>query len=90
MKHRNTFWQQSYDQIYRFAFSVPWSDRHTILRINRRYNLWWHLMHIILNRKTDNRSGRQLYWFKTGKDIEGVINYHNPESPITILAKEKL
>jgi hypothetical protein len=90
MKHSTTFWKEKYDQIYRFAFSVPWSDRHTILKINNRYSLWWHLMHILLNRKTDNRSGRQLYWFKTGKDIEGVINYHPEDSPIRNLAMGKL
>jgi len=89
LKHRNTFWQEGLWQIGHVAFSVPWSDRYTILRINGKYSLFWMIIHYLLNRKTDNRSGRQLYWFKTGKDIEGVINYHPPDSPIHKLAKEK-
>jgi hypothetical protein len=91
MKHSTTFWKEKYDQIYRFAFSTPISDRHTILKINGKYNLWWHLIHIIAHIKAPTkRSARQLYWFKTGKDIQGVIDYHPEGSPIRKLAMEKL
>lgn len=31
-KHRNYFWQNNLDQLYRFAFSVPITDRHFILK----------------------------------------------------------
>jgi hypothetical protein len=89
-KHRNYFWQQGYSQIYRLAFSVPWSDRHTILKLNKKFSLCWYLAHLILNRKSENRSARQLYWFKTGKDLQGVVDYHPEESPIKLLALEKL
>jgi hypothetical protein len=91
LKHRNTFWKEGYDQIYRFAFSVPISDRHTILQINGKYSMFWHLVHKLTHAsKSKNRSVRQLNWFKTGKDLEGVVNYHDAASPIHILAKEKL
>ena len=91
LKHRNTFWRQGYDQIYRFAFSVPWSDRYTILKLNGKNSLFWRVVHKLLNRPTKDRSGRQLYWFKTGKDISGVFMYHPEGSPIReiILKHEK-
>lgn len=31
-KHRNYFWQNNLDQLYRFAFSVPLQDRHFMLK----------------------------------------------------------
>ena len=31
-KHRNYFWQNNLDQLYRFAFSVPLQDRYFILK----------------------------------------------------------
>jgi len=90
LRHRNTFWLNGFDQIYRFAFSVPWSDRHTILKLNGKCNPWWHLWHWILNRPTKNRSGRQLYWFKTGKDLAGVAAYYNEGHPTRAMAEAKL
>jgi hypothetical protein len=86
--HRNTFHEQGLDQIYHLAFLVPWSDRHTILKLNGKYSAWWHLVHVLLNRPSKSRSGRQLYWFKTGKDIQGVIDYYQPGHPSRVLAEK--
>lgn len=41
-KHRNYFWQNNLDQLYRFAFSVPYTDRHFILQKQGKFNLvYW-------------------------------------------------
>jgi len=91
LMHRNTFWKEGYDQIYRFAFSVPYSDRHFILQCWGKYNIFWHLVHKLLLRKpSTDRSGRQIRWLKTGEDLEALVNYHPANSPISLLAKEKL
>lgn len=41
MKHRNYFWQNNLDQIYRFAFSVPLVDRHYILSKKNKFNIFY-------------------------------------------------
>jgi len=84
LKHRNTFWQNGYDQIYRFAFMVPFSDRHYLLHLKGRYNPIWHLVHIIAHwSKPEKKSARLLFWFKTGKDFEAVANYFGPDHPFS-------
>lgn len=40
-KHRNYVWQNNMDQVYRFAFSVPLTDRHFILKKWGRFNLFY-------------------------------------------------
>lgn len=41
-RHRNHFWQNNLDQMYRFAFSVPLTDRHFILKSLNKFNLiYW-------------------------------------------------
>jgi hypothetical protein len=86
LMHRNTFWQQGFDQMYRFAFSVPYSDRHFILKCWGKYNPIWHLVHIIESRKQpENRSSRQIRFLKTGKDKDAVRNYYGDEHPMSKL-----
>jgi len=41
MAHRNFFWANKLDQIYRFAFSVPLQDRYSILKWSGRFK--WYL-----------------------------------------------
>jgi hypothetical protein len=43
-KDRNYFWKNNLDQIYRFAFSVPFVDRHFILRKWGKFNLFYFLV----------------------------------------------
>ena len=84
LRHRNTFWQQDYDQIYRFAFMVPFSDRHYLLRLKGRYSPFWHLVHIIAHwSRPEKKSARLLRWYKTGKDFEAVANYFGPDHPFS-------
>lgn len=85
LKHRNTFWQNQYDQIYRFAFSVPLSDRHYILKKSGKYNAFYHIIHILAHfKKPKDRSARLLRFLKTGKDRTSIANYFGPEHPLSL------
>jgi hypothetical protein len=44
-KHRNYFWQNNLDQLYRFAFSVPIQDRAFILKQWDKFQ-WYNPAHI--------------------------------------------
>lgn len=44
-QHRNYFWENKLDQIYRFAFSVPIQDRYFILEINKEFK-WYKPSHL--------------------------------------------
>lgn len=43
--HRNYFWQNNLDQLYRFAFSVPVQDRYVILKTWDKFQ-WYKPSHI--------------------------------------------
>ena len=45
MKHRNYFWKNNLDQLYRFAFSVPVQDRHFILKRWNKFH-WYNPVHV--------------------------------------------
>lgn len=84
LKHRNHFWQNGHDQLYRFAFMVPFSDRHAILKANFKYSYFWHLVHIVTNfSQPEHRSSRLVRFVKTGKDIQAVPNYFGPAHPLS-------
>lgn len=86
LKHRNTFWKEEYSQIYRFAFSVPFSDRHFINQCWGKYNPVWHLYHVLSMRKQpSDRSARLLRYLKTGQDKEAVANYFGDGHPLSKL-----
>lgn len=40
LKHRNTFWTENLDQLYRFSFSVPLQDRYSILKWSGRFKFY--------------------------------------------------
>jgi hypothetical protein len=90
--HRNTFWQKGFTQINHVAYSCPLSDRHYLAKkMGRRYNPIYHLLHIILHwRQPTDRSARLLRWFKTGKDIEAVVNYFGEGHPFVIEVKKRM
>lgn len=44
-KHRNYFWENDLDQIYRFAFKVPVSDRHFLLKNWDKFH-WYNPIHV--------------------------------------------
>lgn len=86
LKHRNTFWKEGYSQLYRFAFSVPFQDRHFLNQCWGKYNPFWHLIHVIAHRKKpEDRSSRLLRYLKTGQDKEAVANYFGSQHPLSNL-----
>ena len=40
LAHRNFFWKNNLDQVYRLAFSVPMQDRYAILKWSNRFKLY--------------------------------------------------
>lgn len=86
LKHRTTFWKEGYSQIYRFAFSVPFQDRHFLNQQWGRYNPIWHLIHVLAHRKQpEHRTSRLLRYLKTGQDKEAVANYFESQHPLSKL-----
>jgi hypothetical protein len=85
-QHRTYFWKNNLSQIYRFAFMVPFQDRHFLNQCWGRYNPIWHLVHIVngLSKKID-RSARLIQYLKTGKDKEAVRNYFGDNHPLSSL-----
>jgi hypothetical protein len=69
-KHRNYFWENYLDQLFRFAFSVPLSDRHFILQRWGKFNLiYWAIA------KIDSVIGTPkngIPWLKYNKSIEAM------------------
>lgn len=69
-RHRNYFWQNNLDQLYRFAFSVPLSDRHFILKKWGKFNpIYWLIAKIDSKLKGDNG----IPWLKYGGDDRKTI-----------------
>lgn len=68
-KHRNYFWQNNMDQIYRFAFSVPLQDRHFILKTWGKFNLfYWAAAKI--DSLFKSKSG--MDWLKYNKGLDAL------------------
>jgi hypothetical protein len=63
-QHRNYFWKNNMDQIYRFAFSVPLSDRHFILSCWGKFNLFYFLVAKVDSLITTPKNG--IHWLKYG------------------------
>lgn len=89
-EHRNYFWQKNLLQVGYLAFMVPLQDRYFIQKCWGQYNIIYHGIHLIYSFfKKTNKSSRQIHYLKTGKDIQGVIDYYKDEEhPIVQKAKE--
>lgn len=68
-KHRNYFWQNGLDQIYRFAFSVPLSDRHFILKKWGKFHFYnpVHLFYAAVGKINSKLNPGALDWLKYGE-----------------------
>lgn len=67
-EHRNYFWQNSLDQLYRFAFSVPVQDRAFILKKWGKFR-WYNPVHVFyaaFGRVSSLFSPNGLDWLKYG------------------------
>jgi len=68
-KHRNYFWENNLDQLYRFAFSVPIQDRHFILKCWEKFQ-WYNPAHLFyaavakIDSMLPKKSG--IKWLKYG------------------------
>lgn len=77
-KHRNYFWQNNLDQIYRFAFSVPISDRHFILQKWGKFNIiYWAIAKLDSLISTPSNG---IHWLKYGgDDRKNIMKLEFPE-----------
>jgi hypothetical protein len=83
-KHRNYFWQNNLDQLYRFAFSVPLQDRHFMLKKWGKFS-WLKPSHLFYATvaKVDSKFGKAsgIRFLKYGTDIGEFINEMITEFP---------
>jgi hypothetical protein len=78
-KHRNYFWENNLDQMYRFAYSVPLTDRHFILKQQGEFNLfYWAIAKV--DSMSSKRSG--IRWLKYGKGLEEMKEEFPEDHPI--------
>lgn len=70
-QHRNYFWKNNLDQIYRFAFSVPLTDRHFILQQWGKFNFFYYLIAKLDSIFSTPKNG--IHWLKYGGDSRKKI-----------------
>jgi hypothetical protein len=93
-QHRNYFWKNGLDQIYRFAFSVPLTDRAFYYRCRGlKAPLIYRLIEAADKRmKPKNNSSALIRWLKYDKwpVIKVFEEYFGKEHPITNKARVRL
>lgn len=88
-KHRNYFWQNNLDQLYRFAFSVPVQDRYFILKTWDKYK-WYKPSHVFyrLVAKIDSMLPKKsgIKWLKYGgeENMKEMVKEFPTDHPIRI------
>jgi hypothetical protein len=78
-QHRNYFWVNGLDQMYRFAFAVPLTDRHFILSKQGKFNiLYWAIA------KVDSIIGKDsgIRYLKYGKSKKAMQEEFPADHPI--------
>lgn len=81
-KHRNYLWQNRMDHTYRFAFSVPLSDRHFILKSWGKFNLfYWAVAKVDSMLEVKNGIG----WLKYNKSLEMMKSEFPDDHPFNNL-----
>jgi hypothetical protein len=78
-KHRNYFWENNLDQLYRFAFSVPLVDRHYCMQKVGEFNLfYWAIA------KIDSMSSKTsgIRWLKYGKSLAAMQEEFPEDHPL--------
>lgn len=87
-KDRNYFWVNKLDQMYRFAFSVPLSDRYYILRKMGKNSIFYKIIHKLDGLlMPESRSPRLVRHFKHWDDHDAVENYFGEKHVITKAVK---
>jgi hypothetical protein len=81
-KHRNYLWMNRLEHTYRFAFSVPLSDRHFILQQWGKFNIfYWAIAKVDSLLKITNGIG----WLKYDKNIEAMKSEFPDDHPFNNL-----
>lgn len=85
-KHRNYFWKNNLDQLYRFAFSVPLSDRHFILKKWGKFRYYnpIHLFYAAFGKINSKISPSGLDWLKyhEKRGLEAIKQEFPEDHPI--------
>lgn len=87
IKHRNYFWQNNLDQLYRFAFSVPLQDRYFILKKWGKFQ-WFNPAHVfykaaaILDSKLGQPSGIRYLKYGGEKNKAAMVKEFPEDHPI--------
>lgn len=83
-KHRNYFWENNLDQLYRFAFSVPIQDRDFILdNTNKKVNVFAALFYsavAAIDNKIGGASG--IRWLKYGNGLAEMKSEFPEDHPL--------
>lgn len=85
-KHRNYFWQNNLDQIYRFAFSVPVQDRDFMIQCFGLFK-WYKPSHLFYRvvAKLDSMFGGEpngIRYLKYGKSYEAMLQEFPQDHPL--------
>jgi hypothetical protein len=85
-KHRNYFWKNNLDQLYRFAFSVPLQDRHSILKSWGKFQFFnpIHLFYAAYGKISSKISPGAMDWLKYDekKGLAGIKKEFPEDHPI--------
>jgi hypothetical protein len=88
LAHRNTYWINKLDQIYRFAFSVPLQDRYSILRWSGKFKPYLpsHLAYatISLIDRLGKPSGIRYIKYGGDKNMKEMVKSFPADHPVTI------
>ena len=74
-QHRNYFWEKRLDQVYRFAFSVPFADRHFILKKWGMFKFYnpVHVFYAAFGKLQSEYKPNAIDWLKYGgKGVESL------------------
>jgi hypothetical protein len=90
LSHRNTFWKNKLDQIYRFSFSVPIQDRYSILKWSGRFKFYLpsHLLYATTSMIDRLGKPSRLNYLKYGgeKNMKEMVGEFTQDHPISIKA----
>lgn len=86
-KHRNYFWQNNLDQLYRFAFSVPLVDRHFLLtHTNISCNIVSRAFYKLVAKLDSLKKPKNgIHWLKYGKGKEEMLKEFPADHPLRSL-----
>lgn len=90
-RHRNYFWQNNLDQLYRFAFSVPRQDRYSILKKWGSFRFYKpsHLLYAAIASvdKLGKASGIRFLKYGGEKNKAAMVKDFPEDHPITLAVK---